>query len=120
MEIGLRLKNVRKAKNLSQKEVALSIGMDPAQYSRVENGKSDAYFSTISKIAKAIGVDMSELFSSDEVFLDINSADKTLMEKLGYIDVLDDKEKEAFFTLLDALIAKKKLKDNLSALITVS
>lgn len=43
-----------------------------------------------------------------------NSVDKTLMEKISLIDSLDKKEKAAFFTMLDALVAKKKLKDNLS------
>jgi len=40
-----------------------------------------------------------------------------LMEKLRYLDQLEEKEKSAFFALLDSLIAKKKLKDNLSNLV---
>ena len=36
------------------------------------------------------------------------------MEKISLIDGLDKKERAAFFTMLDALVAKKKLKDNLS------
>ena len=34
--------------------------------------------------------------------------------KISLIDGLDKKEKAAFFTMLDALVAKKKLKNNLS------
>lgn len=115
MNIGDKIKKTRSAKNLSQKEVAVSLNMDPAQYSRIENGKSDPYFSTIEKIAKALGVEVSDLVTGED--LDVNSADKSLMEKLRYLDQLEEKEKSAFFALLDSLIAKKKLKDNLSNLV---
>lgn len=115
MNIGDKIKKLRSAKNLSQKEVAVSLNMDPAQYSRIENGKSDPYFSTIEKIAKALGVEVADLVTSED--LDVNTADKSLMEKLRYLDLLEEKEKSAFFALLDSLIAKKKLKDNLSNLV---
>lgn len=116
MNIGDKIKKIRSAKNLSQKEVAVSLNMDPAQYSRIENGKSDPYFSTIEKIAKALGVEVADLVTGED--LDVNSADKSLMEKLRYLEQLEEKEKSAFFALLDSLIAKKKLKDNLSTLVT--
>lgn len=115
MNIGEKIKKVRAAKNLSQKEVAVSLNMDPAQYSRIENGKSDPYFSTIEKIAKALGVEVANLVIAED--MDVNTADKSLMEKLHYLDQLEEKEKNAFFALLDSLIAKKKLKDNLSNLV---
>jgi len=42
------------------------------------------------------------------------------MEKLSFIEQLDKKEKEGFYSILDALIAKKKLKDTLAnALVNV-
>ena len=120
MSIGRKIKKIREAKGLSQKEVALSLGMDQAQYSRIENGKSDPYFSTVEKITKAMGVEFSELFKADELFKEVNSYDKTLMEKLNFIEQLDKKEKEGFYSILDALIAKKKLKDTLAdALVNV-
>ena len=114
MIIGAKIKKVREAKGLSQKEVALSLKMDPAQYSRIEHGKTDPSFSSIEKIAKALGVELSDLFKADEVFKDADSYDKTLMEKLSLIDKLEDREKQAFFSIMDALLAKKKLKDTLT------
>jgi transcriptional regulator with XRE-family HTH domain len=114
MQIGANIKKVREAKGLSQKEVALSIKMDSAQYSRIENDKTDPTFSTIEKIAKALGIELSELFKADEVFKEVNSYDKTLLEKLTLIEKLEEKEKQAFYSIMDALISKKKLKDTLS------
>lgn len=89
--------------------------MDPGQYSGVENNKTDIALSSIVKIAKALGVSVADLFTADEIYKDVNSADKTLMEKISLIELLDKKEKSAFFTMLDALVSKKKLKDTLSS-----
>jgi len=120
MHLGKSIKKVREAKGLSQKQIALSIKMDQAQYSRIESGKTDPAFSAVVKIAKGLGVELSELFKADELFKEVNSYDKTLMEKLNFIEQLDKKEKEGFYSILDALIAKKKLKDTLAdALINV-
>ena len=94
--------------------------MDQAQYSRIENGKTDPSFSAVLRIAKAIGVELADLFRADEVFKDINSLDKSTMEKVALIDTLDKKEKTAFYAILDALLTKKKLKDNLTSALQLS
>jgi transcriptional regulator with XRE-family HTH domain len=53
MHIGDKIKKVREAKGLSQKQVALSLSMDQAQYSRIENNKTDPLFSNVVKIANS-------------------------------------------------------------------
>ena len=115
MQIGTKIKKVREAKGLSQKQVAISLEMDQAQYSRIETNKTDPSFSSIYKITKALGVEMSELFASDEIFREINSADKTLMEKLRLIELLDKEERDAVYKIIDGLISKKRLKDSLTS-----
>ena len=113
MELGSLIKRVREAKGLSQKEVSLTCKMDQAQYSRIERGKTDPSFSLVARIAQGLGIELSDLFRADDVFKEANSYDRTLMEKLALVDLLDKKEKQAFFSILDALVAKKKLKDAL-------
>lgn len=115
MNLGNNIRKIREAKGLSGKEVALTCKMDPGQYSRVENNKTDIALSSIVKIAKALGVSVADLFTAEEVYKDVNSIDKTLMEKISLIELLDKKERSAFFTMLDALVSKKKLKDTLSS-----
>jgi transcriptional regulator with XRE-family HTH domain len=117
MKLGEVLKTVREAKNLSQKELASLLDMAQAQYSRIESGKTDPSFSAVVKIAKALGVTLPELFMADEIFKDANAYDKTLLEKLRLIDSLDEVEKKSIYNIVDSLIAKKKLKDNLSNLV---
>jgi len=41
-------------------------GFDKAQLSRIENGKTDPSFTTLEKIAKALGISVSELFGTTD------------------------------------------------------
>jgi transcriptional regulator with XRE-family HTH domain len=117
MNLGTTLKKVREAKGLSQKELAGLLDMPQPQYSRIEGSKTDPAFSAVAKMAKALGISLSDLFNADEIFNDANTYDKTLMEKIRLIDTLDDTEKKSLFNIIDSLIAKKKLKDNLASLV---
>ena len=120
MNIGDKIKKVREAKELSQKQVAMMIDMDQSQYSKIEKGKTDPTTSTLEKICKALNIELSELFASDEIFKDVNSGDKTIIEKLRLIELLDEKEKNSIFNIVDGLIARKKLKDTLTNALDLS
>jgi len=120
MNIGEKIKKVREAKGFSQKQVAVMLDMDQSQYSKIENGKTDPTTSTLEKIAKTLGVDVPVLFASDDIFKDVNSADKTLMEKIRLIEQLDDKERVSIYNIVDSLFAKKKMKDTLSSAINMA
>ena len=61
------------------------------------------------------GVSMVELFASDEIFRDVNSADKTLVEKIRIIEALEPTDGTSIFSLNDSLFAEKKLKNTLSS-----
>lgn len=114
MNIGDKIRKAREAKGLSQKEVATALKMDQSQYSKIENGKTDPYFSTIEKIAKALGVKVSDLLSAEDIFKDVGSLDKTLVEKVQLIEQLDDNERKSLFSIIDGLSSKKKMKDSLA------
>lgn len=113
MDLGDCIKKIREAKGLSQKEVALAAKIDTSNYSKIESGKIDPAFSSVMKIAKALGVELTDLFKADTFLKDVNSFDKSLMEKMSLIEQLDKKEKTAFYAVLDAFIGKKKLKEAL-------
>lgn len=113
MNIGERIKHFRAAKNLSQKELAASIGMDQAQYSRMESGKVEPTLSSLEKIAEALGIKIAELFDEQEP-TDINSYDKSDVEKLRLLNQLEETEKKSIFNIIDMAITKKRLKDTLS------
>ncbi|QTE21038.1 helix-turn-helix domain-containing protein [Polaribacter cellanae] len=111
--ISDNIKRMREAKGLSQKEVISAISMGAAQYSRIENGKTDPSISTVEKIAKALGVTMAELFTDANDLKEINSLNKTLIERVTLIDTLTKEEQKTIFTILDAFISKRKFKSTL-------
>ncbi|MFV0507247.1 MAG: helix-turn-helix domain-containing protein, partial [Bacteroidales bacterium] len=88
-----------------------------AQYSRIENSKTGPTVTTLEKIAKALGVSLSDLFASTDELKEINSYDKSIMEKVALLEALDDNEKQTIYTMLDAFIGKKKLRDALSGVL---
>jgi len=116
MDIGDNIKRVREAKKLSQKEVITAIGMGAAQYSRIENGKTDPSVNTLERISQALGVELAELFAFSPL-KEVGSHDKTLMEKIRLMEGLSEDEQKTIFTILDAFVGKKKLKDTLSSVL---
>lgn len=99
---------------MSQKEVALTLSMNPSQYSKIENGKVDPQFSSIEKIANALGVSIADIVNSDNVFSEIDSLNKSVIEKVQLIEQLDDKQKESIFSIIDMALYNLKLKKTLS------
>ena len=59
---GKRLADVRKAKNMTQNELAERVNMSVVTIAYVETGKRWVRLSTLDKIARALKVDISELF----------------------------------------------------------
>lgn len=108
------IKKLRELKSLSQKEVALSVGIPQGQYSRIENGKVEPTISTLEKFAKMFEVSISELFKSNQLEEQLNLP---LMEKIKMMDRLENDEKEALLKIIDVMISKKVLKDNLANLV---
>jgi len=45
---------------------------------------------------------------------EVNAHDKTVMEKVALIESLADNEKNTLYSMLDAFVGKRKLKDALS------
>ena len=108
--IGKQIRQIRKSKNLSQQELAEIIGIDRAQYSRVETGKVKPTLTSLEKIAEALQVEIIEFFKTDSNY-DISSYDKSLVEKVKLIEQLDEKEKKSIFNLVDTAVANKKYTD---------
>lgn len=61
-KFGLRLQELRKSLGLTQESVAEKISMDTPNLSNIENGKRFMSPENIEKIAKALGVDVKDLF----------------------------------------------------------
>ena len=64
-KIGNNLKEARKFKNFTQKEVAAKLGMTQQQYSRFENGKFELNYSQIIFLCQLYEITPNELFNID-------------------------------------------------------
>lgn len=62
---GKRLKEIRKSKNFTQEFLAESIGVEPKQICRMENGVCFTTFDKLQKIAKTLDVEIYEFFKYD-------------------------------------------------------
>ena len=115
MDIAANIKKIRKLKNLSQKEVALSVEIAQGQYSTIESGKVIPTIPTLERIARVLEVDITEFFK------DPNKPEEELnmsiLEKVKLIDTLGKEEQQALFKMIDLAIANKRMKDNLQSLI---
>lgn len=70
--IGLRIKNIRTKKNISQTALGVRIGQDQPFVSRLEKGKSKHDASDLiilSRIAVALGVNIYDLIKEEEDFI---------------------------------------------------
>ncbi len=56
-----RLKTLRRLRAMSQEELAEESGVGRATVSRIERGETGAHGKTLRKLARALGVDVSEL-----------------------------------------------------------
>ena len=61
-KLGNNLKTIRVSKNITQSDLADVLGVDKSFVSNIENGKNNPTLSTISSLAKALGVTVDELF----------------------------------------------------------
>lgn len=113
MNVSEQIRRIRKAKQLSQQEVAEKMEIDRAQYSRIETGKSEPTLSSLEKIAVALEITLVDLFKND-YSLDVDSANKTIVEKVRLIEELDEKQKTSLYHFIDIAVANKRLKNTLS------
>lgn len=91
METGKRIRQLRKAKNMTILELATSVGSDVGNISRLERGVQGFTEQLLVKISAALGVKVADLFTEEE--LDIEPVDKTVnTEVKSYVvAVLDAK-----------------------------
>ena len=65
--VGNRLKESRKYKNMTQKQVATYLTMTQQQYSRFENGKFELSYSQLIQISKLFDVSIDYLLGLKQI-----------------------------------------------------
>ena len=60
---GLKVKEIRESKELSQLDLASEINVEKTSISRIENGRTNVTLITIAKLSKALEVEIKELLN---------------------------------------------------------
>lgn len=63
--LGLKIKNLRKKKRISQEHFSELLNMNPRQIVRIENGESFPTAENLEKIASTLGITVQELFYNE-------------------------------------------------------
>jgi transcriptional regulator with XRE-family HTH domain len=69
--IGIRIRNIRKSRGVSQQILAYEVDMEKPNISRIEAGRTNVTIKNLYKIAEALGVTMKEI-------VDIESEEKEI------------------------------------------
>ena len=64
-KFGKRLKELRKEKGLSQEALSKKAGLDRTYEGKIERGQKSPSLNTIAKLAKALEINLDDLFNFD-------------------------------------------------------
>ena len=71
--VGDKIRELRKSKKLSLRDLAYRIGMESSNLSVIENGRSNPQLLTYAKIAAALDVSLSDIFEVTFDFSQLNT-----------------------------------------------
>lgn len=69
-DLGQRIQKLRKDKKITQEQLAEMVGIDPKNISRIEKGNNYPTAENLTSIAKALNVDIYELFVFNSIPLE--------------------------------------------------
>ncbi|MBQ8210466.1 MAG: helix-turn-helix transcriptional regulator [Clostridia bacterium] len=95
--IGMRIKNLRKDKSLTQEKLAEMLDISIEHLSRIENGSFRPSITLIEKISDIFCIDESELMFGSKTEINLNDS---LYEKIA---VLPENKKQAIINLIDLI-----------------
>lgn len=111
MPIGDRIKQLRIEHHLSQADLAAKLGgTDAGQISRYENGHIAPSADAIVRLAEALDVSCDYLLVEDAPRRPFRAPEHALGERLAGLDELSDEDLAALLHVLDALVAKNRVK----------
>lgn len=104
-----RLIRIRKAKNISQKELADLIGVSPRVMAYYETETERPPATKLVQLAKALKVSLDELMGIKSFTHEELVKNKKILKKMKELDQLPPQDQKAVFRFIDALMAKHAL-----------
>lgn len=102
INIGKRIRNIRKAKKMTLEDLAFEIDMDYSFIARIETGKATPSLETLYKISKGLKIKFYQLFD------EINPKKESLVEKefLAVTKKLSFEEKDKILSIIKLVLDK--------------
>jgi transcriptional regulator with XRE-family HTH domain len=108
--LGDRIKDLRKQKNLSQSELADKVGISYAQIGRYETKGAQPPAETLKQIADALGVSPDFLiYGTSDQKAKTRLTDADLINQFKAIEGMEEDDRNVVKKLIDAFITKKQL-----------
>lgn len=112
---GIRLKELRKQKRWSQKELAAKVEIRFQQLNKYESGLNLPPAEMLIKLADALATTIDYLLTGNPVE-DSPLANNRLFKRFLAIEHFSEEDQEAIITLIDAMIAKQQMQSALQPL----
>lgn len=109
-DLGKRIVQLRKQKNMSQTDLAKMVGVSYAQIGRYEIKGAQPPAEVLKKIAEVLGTTVDYLVSGDsdeKARTTLNDAE--LLQQFKAVQQMDDEDKRVIKTMIDAFITKRKV-----------
>lgn len=95
-EFGLRIKEVRNKKGITQYQLAELVGIDPKHMSHIETGRSFPKADLIEKFAKALDIEYTELFNTEHL-----QERKAILNRINqYLEKATDKDLKIIYKII--------------------
>ena len=109
---GIRLKELRKQKRWSQKEMAAKVEIRFQQLNKYESGLNLPPAEMLIKLADALATTVDYLLTGNETE-DNPLASNRLFKRFRAVEQFNDDDQEAVIKLIDAMIAKQQMQSAL-------
>ena len=110
MSLAKKIVQLRKERNLTQKELASIVGVHFSHMSRYERGISLPSVDVVKKLAQMFHVSADYLlFDESQATVRTQVADQELLQQFEHISRMSEREKAAVKTILEAVILKHHL-----------
>ena len=110
MKFNEKIKALRKASNMSQKDLADKIHIHVTHLSKMENGHLLPSIDIVQRLMKVFAVSADNLLNDNENSV-VELENHELNEQLMLINQLEDDEKNALIKIINSMLTKKRMKD---------
>lgn len=111
VSLGARIKELRKARGWSQRDLCARANVSPAQLSKYESGTNQVPLRALIRIARALAVPLDTLLPDTGSDVTCDAEDAQLLARFLNVLALGREEKAVACSLLDTVIAMQSLRE---------